>query len=491
MSAHTETVEISFPEFESAGYDAWRAEADATLAGAPFEKKLVTRTAEGIDIQPIYTKVENPAPAPSIAPFTRGTHTEPRAWEIVENQPAEIAFNRNALAKIPTIGTVEIGVGQYHDDGANAAQEIAFALATGVAYIREHGIEIAPRLRFTFAIGADFFMAIAKLRAARTLWCRVAEACGATGDSRKMRIHARTSLWNKSSLDLHTNLLRATTEAAAAVLGGCDSLYVGAFDEVLRKPDDFSHRIARNIQIILRDECNFNGVIDPAGGSYYVETLTQQLAAASWKIFQGVEKHGGILASLESGWVHEHVKAVADQKIAALAFRRTSLIGVNVYANANEKPLAGRIPGRAAEPWEKLRVAVDEAGRPKIFLANMGPVRQHKPRADFSTGFFQAGGFEVLENRGFPTIEAAAEAAQKSGARVVVICSTDETYPELVPPLVAALKALPQKPVVVLAGYPQEHVEKFKAAGVDAFIHVRANCYETLREIAKKIGVKL
>jgi methylmalonyl-CoA mutase len=345
---------------------------------------------------------------------------------------------------------------------------------------------------------------------------------------------------------------------------------VGAFDEVVRPPDEFSRRIARNTQIILRDECHFDQVIDPAGGSYYVETLTHQLAEKAWALFQEIERAGGMLKALQAGIPQKLVNATADKKAEAVALRRSSLIGTNVYANPGETPLEtndlesvdlqkqraahasnhrispgqaaqtaviarlGQIlttePGnifdtavaaaaegatlgelsrtlrardgelplveplrlrRASEPFEKLRFAVAAAGKPKVFLANMGPLRQHKGRADFSTSFFQAGGFTVEENRGFQTVALAIEAAQKSKARIVVICSTDETYPELVPSLAALIKASHPKTIVVLAGYPKEHIEAFKAAGVDEFIHIRSNCYAVLAGIAVKLGITL
>lgn len=704
MNNPIEKNSLTFEEFPAPAYEAWRAEAEATLAGVPFEKKLVTRTSEGIDIQPIYRRedlagLSNLDSQPGQAPFVRGTRAD-NAWEIAQEIPYGFpkAFNealrndlergqtavnitldqatrhgndpdlavpgeaalcgvsiataedisklldgvdvektplfiqggsaalpiyallhaylrraaknpvalqgalendplgelvadgslphsldqafdqmalvtRRAIRETPKFATIAVRAHATHDAGGNAAQELAFALATGVQYLREmeaRGLsvdEAAPRMRFAFSIGADFFMAIAKFRAARLLWSRVVSAAGGGDEAQKMRIHARTSLWNRSTLDPYVNMLRGTTEAFAAVAGGCDSLHAGAFDEVVRPPDEFSRRIARNTQIILRDECHFNHVTDPAGGSYYVETLTDQLARKAWALFQEIEKLGGMAKALEAGVPQKWVNEAASKKAEAVAQRRLSLIGVNVYANPKEQPLPvsdlelgarqkkraayaadqrtsqdqtaqtavlarldrilesapdeivgaaiaaaaegatlgelartlrardGQPPKveplplrRGAEPFEKLRTALDAAGKPKVFLANLGPLRQHKARADFSTGFFQAGGFDVLENRGFPTVEAAAEAAQKSGAPVVVICSTDETYPDLVPPLVRAIKGAQPRCVVVLAGYPKEHVEAFKTAGVDEFIHVRANCYETLLGIAEKIG---
>ncbi len=704
MSDHT-TLDLT--EFSAPSYEKWRTEAEATLAGVPFEKKLVTRTDEGIDVQPIYRREDIAGLAtlgalPGTAPFVRGIRAE-NTWEVAQEIPYGFprAFNealRNdlergqtavnitldqatrhgidpdvarpgepglcgvsiattedlarvlsgvdlnrvplflqpgsaalplfallishlrrhgfdlkklhgaiehdplgellidgslphslasafeqmalltkwALRETPKFATVAVRTHAYHDAGGNAVQELAFALATGVEYLREmdaRGITIddtAPRLRFAFSIGADFFTAMAKFRAARLLWSRAVSASGGNEEAQKMHIHARTSLWNKSTLDPYVNMLRGTTEAFAAVAGGCECLHVAAFDEVVRPPDELSRRIARNTQIILRDECHFNHVIDPAGGSYYVESLTDQLARKAWALFQEIERLGGMSGALAAGVPQQQVNECAAKRADAIAYRRLSLVGVNVYANPKEKPLGGAsldfaerqqrraayttgyrtTPGhvaqtavmarlsevldcapesivgfaiaaaaegatlgelartlrardgesvkaeplpvrRAAQPFEKLRSAIEVAGRPKVFLANMGPLRQHKPRADFSTGFFQIGGFDIIENRGFQRVEAALDAAEKSEAPIVVICSTDETYPEIVPVLAGLLKASRPNIVIVLAGYPKEHVEEFKKAGVDEFIHIRANCYETLRGIAKKVGVVL
>jgi len=680
-------ADLDFDEFSASTYAEWRAEAEATLAGAPFEKKLVTRTAEGIETQPIYCReslagLTHLGPLPCQPPFVRGTRSN-GGWEIaqgisgesaealnealrsdldrgqtalnitlqeaahcdgslpgrrgvlietgtdidqildgvnlgkaplyiqpgpaglplfallisslrrtgadihglrgaLENDPiGELASHgslphslaaafdqmalvtRAAILHMPHFRTVGIHAHVYSDAGGNAVQELAFALATGVEYLRQletRGFcvdDTAPRLRFAFSIGADFFTALAKLRAARMLWARIVAASGGGTDAQKMCIHARTALWNRSALDPYVNLLRGTTEAFAAIAGGCDSLEVGAYDEVMRPADEASRRMARNTQIILREECHFDHVIDPAGGSYYVETLTDQLARKAWTLFQEVEKLGGMGKAVRIGTPQHQVRAVAARKNEAVAERRLSLIGVNVYANPKEKPpkvlheptrraeagesASGAGPGtwlaeicgattenlvglaiaaaaagatlgelssalsardgeparaemlaprRASEPFEKMRAAVAAAGPPKVFLANMGSPRQHKTRADFATSFFQVGGFRVIENRAFPSVDTAAEAASQSEAPIVVICSTDETYPEIVPPLAGKIKADRPEVILVLAGYPEEHVEAFKEAGVDEFIHIRANCYETLRGIVERMGLK-
>ena len=533
MSSPT-TKPLTLDEFPIPSYADWKAAAEATLKGAPFEKKLVTRTLEGIEIQPIYRKedladVPHLGSLPGEAPYVRGTKAD-NNWKIaseIDCDSSELPgfepiykWVRGQLDKpfeeelkgIATAKSVGVNAILYQNSGGNAVQELAFALATGVEYLRQGeklGVSIddmAQKLKFSFAMGADFFMAIAKLRAARLLWSQVVTACGGNEDSQKMRIYATTSRWNQSKLDPYVNLLRDTTEAFSAIAGGADIINVNPFDAVVREPDEFSERIARNTQIILKEECHFDQVTDPAGGSYYVETLTAKVAEAAWDLFQQIEKAGGMIKALEAGIPQKQIKAAAAKKADLVAQRRLSLIGVNVYANATEKPLEGKAPKcccagkgkvasnietlapvRGAEPFENLRAAVSASAKKNVFLANMGPLRQHKARADFSTGFFQAGGFAPLENRGFKTVEEAAEAAKASGASVAIICSTDDTYPEIVPALAPKLKELGL--TVILAGYPTDFIEAFKQAGVDEFIHIRANCFQVLSGIANKLGI--
>ena len=630
---------LTLNEFSKPSYEDWKAAAVETLKGAPFEKKLFTKTPEGILVEPIYDGVAPDAAIPGFFPYTRGISAAPQPWLVAQetsagcagkynkllqsaiergqtavsvkfkgtgvcgglkelsveavktalegadfstlalfidggNEPAkvydtvgkaikELGGNDRAIPGAITIDpigvlllngtlpktlealyaemadvtkrsqpcfrTVGVNAAIYANAGATAVQELAYALATAVEYLRAltaAGFDIdtaARKVRFTVAMGGDFFMSIAKVRALRSLWASIVKACGGDDESCKAHIHATTTRWNKSSLDIYVNMLRSTTEATAAVLANVESLTIEPFDAAARKADDFSRRIAQNLHIILRDECQFDKVLDPAGGSPYVESLTAQLAEKAYALFQDVEKSGGMAAAVLAGTPQAAVAAVHADKMKQLEQRRMTLVGVNVYANPVEKPLEKRecccskkaeekaekqgcccccneaavavsAPKleqvRAAEPFEKMRNAVWAAEkRPQIFLANMGPVRQHKARADFSTGFFDVGGFEILSNAGFKDVPAAAEAALASGAEIVVICSTDDTYPEIVPALTQAIKAAKPQTQVVLAGYPTEYVEAFKAAGVDEFIHIKANCYAVNKALLAKVGI--
>jgi methylmalonyl-CoA mutase len=479
-----------------------------------------------------------------------------------------------AKSNAPQLRTITVQGHPYHNGGASATQELAFALATAVDYLRAlqaRGLSIddaAPRFRFALSIGSNFFMEIAKLRAARVLWAKIIQAFGGNEESQKMRLHARTSAWNQTVYDPHVNLLRATTEAFSGAVGGCDSLHISPFDELLRVPDEFARRVARNTHTVLREESHVTKTVDPAGGSWYVENLTDAVARKTWGIFQEVEKQGGMAKALEAGWPQNQVADTASKRAANIAKRKDIFVGTNMYPNMKETRIEpapvdawavqnerkealkavrakasgnkqaaldtlakgganavesainaaaagatlGEIaqaartnakPGptinsiraeRGAQAFERLRQVTESFAAhtgqpPQVFLATMGPLTQHKGRADFATAFLGVGGFETIYPSGFDTPDAAAQAALASNAKAVVICSTDATYPDIVPTLAQTLKKANPDVTVLLAGYPAEHVEAFKAAGVDDFIHLAANCQSLLTTLQKKMGV--
>lgn len=273
----------------------------------------------------------------------------------------------------PGLHTVAVRGHVYHDGGASAVEELGIALSVAVHHLREleaRGVDVAtaaPCIRFGFSVGTHFFMEIARLRASRILWSRVVEAAGGDTDAQRMTIHARTSRFTKTVLDPHVNMLRTTTEAMAAILGQVDSLHVAPFDEPLGLPDEFSRRIARNTHAILREESHLDLVADPAGGSWYVETLTHQVAEEAWKVFQAVEAAGGVVKALESGNIQGMVEATAAARRENLAHRKDVLVGTNQYPNATEKPLLGRtvdhtaLYARRAEAMQSLRTGGDHA----------------------------------------------------------------------------------------------------------------------------------
>jgi len=410
----------------------------------------------------------------------------------------------------------------YHDGGANSAQEVAYVMAAAIEIItalQDRGLDVddfARRARFEFELGSNFFMEIAKIRAARAVWARIAEEFGGEGESLRANIFGRTSYFTKTLYDPYVNMLRNSTEAFSGILGGVDGLTVGLFDEAARSPDEFSRRVARNSQIMFREEFHLIRPIDPAGGSWYVESLTDALAEQIWAVIQDVQKNGGMLACAKSGYIQNAVDAVLRERFKKLATRADRAVGTNMYPNTAETPLPGANISedknvctcccleteitpierrRWTEQYDEMR-ARTEAYRErtgdnvKIFLANMGPLSQHKARADFITGFMEVGNFDVLNNGGFKAANACAEAAAASNADIAVICSTDAAYPELVPPLARRIKELAPSMKVFLAGAPaEEYRQSYLDAGVDDFISIRSNCLAVLRDIQKGKGM--
>jgi methylmalonyl-CoA mutase len=596
-----------------ASYNDWRTAVERELKGVPIEKKLVTRTYEGIDVQPLYRREDVAALplaiAPGEPPFLRGGRCPTdglRRWEAGED-PAEYDFTplpalalalvrvqqdtsfaaaaARSVAADPlgwlaghgslpmplaeclddlATGVTEseqaglparlVGVGahRWHESGATAVQELAFALATGAAYWRhllDRGLDparIAPRVRLSFAVGVDLFMEIAKLRAARVVWSRMAAAFGAGTGAQQVHLVARTATWDKTLYDPHVNLLRITTQAFSAVVGGADAVDVRPFDEITGASGELGRRLSRNLHDILAEEFNLEHQIDPAGGAWYVEVLTDQLARRAWALFQDIERRGGMAAAILAGDPQQLTAKAAEEKQTAVDLRRRPILGTTVQPNLREEsrhpraaptaaprgksvpksiksfralltaatkrttlptlriawtqkrdegPSAPALkPGRAAEGFEAVRRAADDyqarvGKRAKVFLARMGPAKQHKPRADFATGFFVIGGFEIDGRKSFTAAGAAADAALESGAAIAVLCSTDDTYPELAPAFARRVKAVRASVLVVLAGHPGEREAEYRAAGFDAFIHLRSNARTTLTELQRLTGV--
>ena len=263
--------------------------------------------------------------------------------------------------RAPGLQTIAVQGHPYHDGGASAVQELACVIATGAEYIREMlkrgiGIEtIGVRMRFGLSIGSNFFMEVAKLRAVRVLWSQVIESFGGTERAGRMHLHSRTSLFNKTLYDPFVNLLRSTTEAFSAVVGGTDSMHVGPFDEPLRVPDHFSRRIARNTHLILGEECNLSQVTDPAGGSWYVEWLTDQIARKAWLEFQDIERNGGMAEALKAGQPQKMIIDTAARRSESVARRRDVIVGTNMYANAKEEAIEQSLPDTSAIQRERGR----------------------------------------------------------------------------------------------------------------------------------------
>ncbi len=464
----------------------------------------------------------------------------------------------------------------YHDAGASAVQELAWTLAKAISYLRqmvdqgELDVDAAANeILFAFPISGDFFSEIAKLRAARLLWSKVVAASGGGASAQAMRIHARTSRFTKTQRDPWVNMLRTTTEAFAAAVGGADTIATSPFDEAVGPSDDFSRRVARNVQVVLREEAHLDAVVDPAGGSYFLRALTDDLARAAWAELQVVEQGGGLGKAIARGHIARALESTSAERREAIARRRTSIVGVSEFANLEEsrlerapvdmgdvevelgndlgspdaearyegmesfkktessmstdvgdvfaaavevtglgadfisigKMLAEGRPEVHAEPlaawriadaWEALRDTADAAAAkgkaPRAFLANLGPIPEHKPCSAWSANLLAAGGIASGANDGFADVDSALSAYSEDGAPLAVIVGTDARYAEIAADLARGLKAKGAS-VVLLAGKPGDAEEGYRQAGIDCFAHAGADAIELLSTLHRLMGV--
>lgn len=414
---------------------------------------------------------------------------------------------------LPGAKVVAVHADSLCDAGAYCSQELGYALAWGAQYmtiLTDAGIsadEAASRIKFNFGIGGNYFMEIAKFRAARLLWAKVAKAYGASDEACKMTAHATTSKFNMTVFDAYVNLLRSQTEAMSAAIAGVDSITVTPFDITYKTPDDFSEHIARNQQLLLREESHFDKVVDPSAGSYYIENLTSMLADEAWKIFLAVDAEGGFYAAAAAGSVQDAMEQTAAKRRKDVATRKEVYVGTNQYPNFNEttdgKIEAGAgcgkcgcshdgqeseikaLPtGRATDEFEALRLETENSGkRPKVFMLTIGNLAMRLARSQFSCNFFACAGYQVIDNIGFSTVEEGVEAAQKAGADIIVVCSSDDEYAEYAP---AVLNAVAGRQLVVVAGAPA-CMEDLQKQGLEYFIHVRVNVLDTLRMFNAKL----
>ncbi|MFF1695003.1 methylmalonyl-CoA mutase family protein [Streptomyces sp. NPDC058257] len=415
---------------------------------------------------------------------------------------AAIELARLCGQEYPHLRALAVDALPYHEAGGSAAQELGASLATAVAYLREltdAGLTVeaaCAQLEFRYAATADQFLTIAKLRAARRLWARVAQACGAP-DAGAQRQHAVTSPVMMSRRDPWVNMLRTTVACLGAGVGGADSVTVLPFDHSLGLPDAFARRIARNTSTILLEESHLARVIDPAGGSWYVERLTDELAHAGWEFFQEIERAGGQAAALRSGLIGDRLAATWAKRSEKLAKRREPITGVSEFPNLTERPVervappaepSGGLPRvRRDEAYENLRSRSDahlaSAGtRPRVFLAALGPAAAHTARASFASNLFQAGGIEAVHDPVSVDATSAADAFKASGATVACLCSSDALYEEQAAQVAEALKSAGARRVF-LAGRPAEH------ADVDAYVFAGCDAVAVLSSTLDHMGV--
>ncbi|MBO5297048.1 MAG: methylmalonyl-CoA mutase small subunit [Candidatus Homeothermus sp.] len=613
-----EKKEKLFDMFPECSYEEWRAKVEADLKGADFNKKLVWRTNEGFNVEPVY-RAENIADfktvdtLPGEYPYVRGTRTD-NDWLIRQEVLAETPAEANAVAKeIITKGVTSLGfnvtleseadvktlldgidikkyelnfkccprkaislakvlvdylrnnglLNDFHgsidfnpmrralkhgtqfpgdikamalelldvvkivpelrvlavdsymfcDAGAYIFQELGYALAWGAEWLTMltdasvKADEVARRIKFNMGVSSNYFMEIAKFRAARMVWAQIVEQYKPESKlSSKMLCHAVTSRFNQTIYDAHVNLLRSQTETMSAALAGVDSITTTPFDVPYKTPDAFSERIARNQQFLLKEESHLDKVVDPAGGSYYVETLTVSLAKEAWKLFLDVEEKGGFLACINDNSIQKAINATAEKRHVDVARRKEILLGTNQYPNINETAAqkiettgcscgchheeGGEAQGtglsrkRAASDFEALRLATEAASnRPKVFMLTIGNLAMRLARAQFSTNFFGCAGYEIIDNLGFDTVQEGVDAAIEKGADVIVLCSSDDEYATLAP---EAFKYLDGRAMFVVAGAPA-CMEELQAVGINDFIHVRCNVLETLQSFNAKL----
>lgn len=402
----------------------------------------------------------------------------------------------------PELRVIDVNGALIQEAGGTLTQELAFTLSMAneyMAILTSQGLgasEVAASLQISMTSGPNYFMEIAKIRAARILWSTICEAYGLPPEKSHIRIHTTTSQWNMTLYDPHVNMLRGTTEAMSSILGGADLITVLPFDHPYGKPSAFSDRIARNIQIILRDEAYFDRVADPASGSYYIESITDSLAEKAWELFRETESRGGFRAAFEKEFVQNLISGSKQKKLDRLASGRDHLLGTNAFPNFNEfifeqytreaktdslEPSLSPIrPFRIASMFEDVRLQTEKNHkRPSVFLFKYGNPVWATARATFSGNFFACAGYEIIDQAAFNSIQAGIAAARKLSPDVVVLCSADDQYPDMATPV---SEALAKDSVLVIAGNPTENKEQFQSLGIDHFIHMKTNLLEALRQ---------
>ena len=420
--------------------------------------------------------------------------------------------------RLPGFRTITINGHLFHNAGATLVQELAFSLASGNEYmanLTSKGLPadtVSASLQFSFGIGSNYFMEIAKLRAARLLWTAVVEQYRPENpESSRMFIHSTTSLWNKTVYDPYVNLLRTTTEGMSAAIGNTDSMSILPFDFPYKDESEISRRIARNQQLILKEEAYLDKIVDPAAGSYYIESLTHSIAMHAWELFQSVEEKGGLIECIRTGFIQDEIERSCRKKDMNIAQRKIVILGTNQYANplesmsqnieklpvsSNDEPSVYKKMRiyRGAHAFEEVRLATEIAvaggkKKPSVFLLTIGNPAMRKARATFATNFFGCAGYEIIDTAGFKTVEKGVKAALDSKAEIIVLCSSDEEYATIAPATCTGIKSQNKDVMILVAGYPEVLVDMLKSSGTDDFIHIGTNVLEFLVNLQKKFGI--
>lgn len=418
---------------------------------------------------------------------------------------------REASEKTPEFKILSINAGLFQDAGSSLSQELGFGLSMANHYVKElseKGLApemIANAISFSFACGPDYFLEIAKLRAARWLWTAICSEWGVNQAQLKIFIHSRSATWNLTLYDPHVNMLRTTSEAMSGSLGGSDEISVHPYDMLFREENALSSRVARNTQIILKEESYFNKVVDPSYGSYYIESLTTTIAEKAWTSFLEIEEKGGFLELLKSNFLQEKVQESMALKREKASSRKQGILGVTQYPNFTEMILGNLSleekrelpensdfmplrPFRIAEEIENLRLRTERSGkRPVVFLLKYGDPTWMTARAMFSGNFFAAAGYSIVDKPGFTSIEAGIKEAQKAKADIVVLCSSDDQYAVIGP---QAKNLLGKKTELVIAGYPADSIEELNEKGIVHFIHIKTNLLKALTEFHSILQIR-
>ncbi len=415
-------------------------------------------------------------------------------------------------------GVINVNGALFHNAGANAIEELACAFTEAIEYINALQLfdldidKIAPKMRFSLGIGSNFFMEIAKLRAARIIWTKIIREYGGNEQSQKMFIHSQTSLRNKTKFNPWSNIMRNSTECLAAILGNSNSIEVGFFDFAYGYPSELSRRLARNTQLIYLNESHLLDTIDPAGGSYYLEELTYEICIRTWQKIQEIETKGGFFENIKNGNIQNEIKQTADNQIKDYHTRKLVLVGTNKYPLLNEKILEDYIKFeynevkqseqnnkinieqlrdvRFAKDFEKLRENANtykgkNGAFPYLTLFNFGELSEYKPRNDFSTEYLQIGGFDIISTPAFSSSADAMKYLLENPSNIITICSSDDKYINIVPEFAQMVKKFKPLTYIILAGYPKEQIDLYKQLGVDDFIYLNSDVYETLLRIQK------
>jgi methylmalonyl-CoA mutase len=462
------------------------------LNGLPNNNSVAIGTSSGPEVAKVLSKLGKSGCRVACDPIV----------EAATNGQPLVPGIADAVAQLRAGTGIVVQAGVFQEAGGSASQELAYGLSILVDVLdkaTQAGLaidEAVAGIELRFSVGTNYFVEIAKLRAARVLLAQVLKSFGAKSSP---NVHAQTSRSAMTIYDPNVNMLRATSQAMSAAVAGVDSLCVIPYDTLVGIPDEFSQRIARNVQVILRDESYIGKVIDPLGGSYFVESLTKDIVESAWSLFQRLEKADGFAAAWEKGWPQSELADVRKAREKAAGTRRQPIVGTSNYPNLKEtgpkvgdsavdSPLALYRP---SGQFESLRQRIDAlvakgGSRPVVALVLAGDAKMRKARATFVTGFFGSGGYAIEEVVGDDMASVAESIKDKA---VVVLCSSDPEYDALTPALKQALKAAGYRGKLVIAGYPTDTIDALKAAGADEFVHIRLNVAETLSQFHQALGI--